>query len=1574
MDSEPPKDPCRDPITGKKRVHADLTPGSSASGGERKKPRSDLSQGSPHPQGAVLGQELQAPLDLHSCPLCRTLLLRDDSCQGFPCGHDFCFACIRGHIIRDSRCPSCGQDLVRLLYPKELTEIKVNRRRPEEDKDDAPADVDAVDKAHAQLAEPERKDAHQRGEQLHIAGDPTSAHGVPQQECRGTPSTPAAQAAHAGSVVASLASLAAQGPETPPRRTAASSSPFSASVPHRPSIFAPKDVAGTSQLVAEDADGSSPLAAIAACPSDASANDVSRSALLALKDAAGSSQHGAGGSSPRTAVGNVVGASPPPPSAPGSANSQLTPPPLRAAPPAPMSADMEGSRNTVAAGGGKQMARKSEARNRPPVAGVQAQGALAAAPAKPLRGPLTPPAAKTPAQGTPLLAPPAAPAVVAPPPAPKAAAQYIAPAAAAAPPPAPKAAAQLVADVTGDHIAPFDPKHEAKRRSKAEAGPDAEGPKFRDSLHADNKELHCLFLDCSATRKKPSGILSHLRSEHTALAMRLTKQQCDLLGIQVLFCKDCKLPFASGTHTRKGCKGLTPAQARAAGLAPAAAVQVPAPQHGAAPPRSAAQEQAELLDVKLPRPEDIGNHGRLHNKLPVGAEAAFGAAASTVFADYVTASTSGDVGAHARAITNILSLPGLVAVKSDRGGRRKHTNTVLRNCDQIQAALAAAKPGQALRPRGAEPHKPKEGDEAKRRALRAQAHLRDLETARAARALLADKPLDTSDHHVLQSLRDKHPQGPPPADLPRMPAEPRVHTVVDPDGKPLQDALKRLRNGSAAGPSGWSIHLIDAAMLHPGNKRAICRFLEDICNGNIPAAVRPHLLSSSLVALSKSGGGIRPIAVNEIFYRLAAAYALARVSEAAVAALAPIQQGVGIPNGVENTKHVLERMLAQGKPRWGLKVDFANAYNAVSRTKAFQAVFSDPRFAPIWHIFDMAYHEASPLLTFDTDGRRVHVLSSSQGVRQGDPLSALVFALTLHPHIKNALAVSPSSDALAILDDVTFWDTDLRNLVKIADSLKGAEADGLVWQPVKSEIVGLHDEPIPPEVQTWLDRTGIPVARHSTEILGNLISRDKTGETQTQAILSKLRKYESWFEALLSSVLTPQEVLHLALVCGVPIANYLLRTNAPKHSSVGALWLTRKLRSVVLKALGIDLGELTADQIAQLSLPAKLGGLGLLNFQTIASAAWIGSQVAAQPLIEAKVPADERNSPAFTELWNHAHKMLRDSSPGNAKLQRLLPDNGNNNPLPPAESKESKAPAKLQHALSEAVHKHTLQGLLNRAQPADRARLLSASAKGGAYFVVARPGDPHCAMSPMATNLAIRYRLGLPPVNAPLRTGGICPLCGLMNVGAWHGLDCPQLKRRDLLARHDSVINILYAAARAIGCSATKEPRIHLENRKTPDLRMLLPKGYVYVDGVITNCCAPSHIAKAQRQLGATDEAEKRKHDKYEQEIKRQNGKFLAFNLETFGAFGKDATQVISLLQRAYRPEFATMTWAQARRVLTHGVACAVQTGNANAMERWLHEAKLVKEPVFDRPAAEDQGAYSRVVTWEEEVADVDKE
>lgn len=85
--------------------------------------------------------------------------------------------------------------------------------------------------------------------------------------------------------------------------------------------------------------------------------------------------------------------------------------------------------------------------------------------------------------------------------------------------------------------------------------------------------------------------------------------------------------------------------------------------------------------------------------------------------------------------------------------------------------------------------------------------------------------------------------------------------------------------------------------------------ITNIINGDIPNQVKHLFTSSRLVALGKKKGGVRPVAIGEVFYRIAAAHAFRVVREYMAELLSPHQYGIGISNGCEKIIHNISHSL-----------------------------------------------------------------------------------------------------------------------------------------------------------------------------------------------------------------------------------------------------------------------------------------------------------------------------------------------------------------------------------------------------------------------------------------------------------------------------------------------------------------------------------------------------------------------------------------------------------------------------------------------------------------------------------------
>ena len=115
----------------------------------------------------------------------------------------------------------------------------------------------------------------------------------------------------------------------------------------------------------------------------------------------------------------------------------------------------------------------------------------------------------------------------------------------------------------------------------------------------------------------------------------------------------------------------------------------------------------------------------------------------------------------------------------------------------------------------------------------------------------------------------------------------------------LVKAIKRMSNGAAPGSSGWTVEMLVTLTKDQDCLNGLALFLQDIINGNLPDSIKPFLLQSTLIGLEKNNGAsIRPIAIGEIFYRVAATLALQTIRDSIAA----------IPVSTHHTLHLFRSL------------------------------------------------------------------------------------------------------------------------------------------------------------------------------------------------------------------------------------------------------------------------------------------------------------------------------------------------------------------------------------------------------------------------------------------------------------------------------------------------------------------------------------------------------------------------------------------------------------------------------------------------------------------------------------------
>lgn len=789
---------------------------------------------------------------------------------------------------------------------------------------------------------------------------------------------------------------------------------------------------------------------------------------------------------------------------------------------------------------------------------------------------------------------------------------------------------------------------------------------------------------------------------------------------------------------------------------------------------------------------------------------------------------------------------------------------------------------------------------------------------RAARALTG-KSLTLDPEQIRAQLDAQHPQPAAPQSIPRLPREaPRV--IIDPDDASFASTIKASANGAAAGLSGWRADYLLPLLQDDEARRLLAMFFQLLINAELP---KSPMLACFLIAVAKTPEKVRPIALGEVFFRIATRLAHGRISQDHLTNYFGDIQLAFAPGASETAVHkIVSEAMQAGHAVLG--VDVANAFNTLSRAKAIQAIFNDPEMAPIWRILHYAYGEAVQLHHVGDDGFH-KTIASAEGFRQGDLLAGLVFAYAIQPALRAVLAELPTVKATAIYDDVSFTGppADLINAYR-SFAIKMAEL-GLQLQPDKSFLIALNGEAISQQVQQEAIALRVPVKRN-VRLLGTQVGIDQQ-LVRDELLRAMQDRYEQVWSGIGHELMPVQIAMSLLRVAAVPMLGYLMRTTPADALMPTALAFDESVITAAARKLKVDEGDLQLQTTLQ--LPLRHGGFGLRPARKVMHFAYVGAFAQAAPLIKSAAGMQ----PVRASLA-HIHTVVTDEQ----ILARLPPPNA------PAAAVlahfAQAAPAnnlKLQRAMTRFVakreHAAIRAGHVAAGRAEDTARVTSTAGAAASAFLLAEPTMPRTTINDSEFILASHLRLGVP-------LDGRDRECGCSRASrsvTTHMFSCKHRGKGDTYWRHTLVRDCLMDLISEAGCSVRKEPAgLVADNGKRPDLEVYINDECKLIDVTVTVPTSRSYLAAAAVPRQVLRRAEMKKQVKYDPVALAIKATFVPFAMDLFGGFGEQAIKFLSLLS-THAEERAGYNRATFYRHAVNSLACALVRGNERVYRHWIN-------------------------------------
>ncbi|KAA0146323.1 hypothetical protein FNF31_07809 [Cafeteria roenbergensis] len=227
-------------------------------------------------------------------------------------------------------------------------------------------------------------------------------------------------------------------------------------------------------------------------------------------------------------------------------------------------------------------------------------------------------------------------------------------------------------------------------------------------------------------------------------------------------------------------------------------------------------------------------------------------------------------------------------------------------------------------------------------------------------------------------------------------------------------AIQSMPHKKAVGPDGMVAKQLEN--IAEKDLDALVSFVRRALRNDLSAEERRVLGSSTLMAIPKGNGKIRPVAMVSGLGKLVGKVVNTILGKHGL--LDQLRfQFLGCRDGSCRLVHAVRTAFEEGEIRTVVvALDMANAYNSVSRRAMIEEVRRlDEKLVPAVLAL---YGSSSPLL-FATDEGEVFELESNRGVRQGDPAAGALFAIAVHPLVDEVRRAFPDVLILQMADDTT---------------------------------------------------------------------------------------------------------------------------------------------------------------------------------------------------------------------------------------------------------------------------------------------------------------------------------------------------------------------------------------------------------------------------------------------------------------------------------------------------------------------------------------------------------------------------
>jgi ribonuclease HI len=783
-----------------------------------------------------------------------------------------------------------------------------------------------------------------------------------------------------------------------------------------------------------------------------------------------------------------------------------------------------------------------------------------------------------------------------------------------------------------------------------------------------------------------------------------------------------------------------------------------------------------------------------------------------------------------------------------------------------------------------------------------------------------------------------------------------IPPVLDVDQ--LRKLIRQCDKGKSPGPSNLTAGHLEGLSQDQQCMAGLVAIIQDIASGNLSPEATDIITSSVSVATDKTNGSdpasdqVRPLAVPEILYKLAGMFLISSLDQYMSSLFPTIQLGCGRKNGVESALHRTQIALeagGDGSDTVVLSLDFRNAFNQRQRHTIANALYRAPNTSRLWRFFNLCYGSRAAHLGIYDRGTLIYRFINDDGVRQGCPVAAFLYALSVQHIYEAAVRGVPGLEAVAIADDFTITGPALSVARALQQLVEACKDDGPILNFGKCKALWAYSTNHPSYAPFCAAMSSygepIPISYDAIPLLGAGVG---LGNSRARFCNNAIQQHSNFFAAITHADMPVQAAMLLLRVSGIPRLTYLTRVIPPVIIREACEKFDAMIMRTVADKCNLPDPATNTNVRRQITLPYRCAGMAFPPHTRSSPAAYYSSMAAsAHTIMNHSTPGEMEQRLRATDTAFHladTHSILLATGVDPALK-------GNRERLP-AEADEfwsffagsSKVRPHLQKHLTRLMTNKMYRSdptplPLIEAMAAATAAAMSDSGEADApvnpttpstseLLFTTYPTSAHTNIADHEYRLALRHRLRLPVVD---HLPSHCKGCSepITDPAHWHS--CPSRKKKGNYCRHEKIVLCLQTLARRAGIFVTKEKAIRDSKgkRTVPDLKFSTAHtGVVHIDVTVCGSFADSNQHPRAKDVRA---AEKTKQ--HYPGAAAECATFIPFVVDSLGNFGAGAWQIIDLIVGADLAQSAKgdqhTTPELTRMNIARAIAIQIQAGNA---------------------------------------------